>query len=417
MEMGDFIKAIVRLMIMVVLATLVVFGAFSAGYLARATQSPALVPSVAASTGPQTPQIVFSDEDVPPQFKVFWEAWAYVQEQFYGEIPAEENRVYGAIRGMVNTYGDENTAFIEPSRAAIFREDVSGSFEGIGAAVRMDEMGRLIIAEPFAGRPAAEAGLLRGDVVLAVDGVSLQDLSLYEAIGLIRGPAGTTVTLTVFRDGVDEPFDVPVVRARIELEVVESDRLEGDIGYVRLTDFSRGAAGKVAEAIRALEAEGSLKGLIFDLRDNPGGLLDESIFVSSQFVGEGVITTERLKEGKEQVYEAQPGGVALDVPLVVLINRGSASASEIVAGAIQANDRGTLLGEQTFGKGTVQIPHTLSDGSELRVTIAEWLTPAGKQINGEGIVPDVYVERTQEDFVEGRDPQLERAVEYLSGTN
>jgi carboxyl-terminal processing protease len=415
--MGDFIKVIVKLMAMVALAGLVVFGAFSAGFVSGATQSPAWAPTVAASTTPQSPPVVSGEQAVPPGFDVFWEAWKFVEENFYGGLPSESERVYGAVRGMVNSYGDENTAFIEPNRAAIFREDVSGSFEGIGAAVRMDEMGRLVIAEPFAGQPAAEAGLQRGDVVLAVDSTSLQGLSLYEAIGLIRGPAGSTVVLTIFRDGVDEPFDVSVVRARIEIEVVESDRLEGDIGYVRLTDFSRGASGKVAEAIKALEAEGPLKGLIFDLRDNPGGLLDESIFVSSQFISDGTITIERLKGGKEQTYEAQPGGVALDVPLVVLVNRGSASASEIVAGAIQENGRGTIVGEQTFGKGTVQIPHTLSDGSELRVTIAEWLTPSGKQIKGEGIVPDVYVERTQEDFVEGRDPQLDRAIEYLQGNN
>jgi len=417
MNIGDFLKAIIKLLIMVLLVTLVVVGAFSAGYTTRAMKSSASTPSVAATQVPQAPQVVFTDQDVPPGFDVFWEAWAFIEQEFYGDIPGEQERVYGAVRGMVNTYGDENTAFIEPDRAAVFREDVTGSFEGIGAAVRMDDMGRLVIAEPFAGRPAAEAGILRGDVVLAVDGTTLQGLSLYEAIGLIRGPAGSTVVLTIFRDGVDEPFDVPIERARIEIEVVESERLESDIGYVRLSEFSRGASGKVAEAVKALEADGPLKGLIFDLRDNPGGLLDESIFVSSQFVSKGVITIERLKGDEDQSYEAQPGGVAPDLPLVVLVNRGSASASEIVAGAIQDNDRGTLLGEQTFGKGTVQIPHTLSDGSELRVTIAEWLTPNGDQINSEGIVPDVYVERTQEDFVEGRDPQLERAIEYLLENN
>jgi carboxyl-terminal processing protease len=415
--MGEIVKAVLKLTVMVGLVVVTVFGAFSAGYIARAIQAPAGTPAVAAATAPPSPQITFSDEDVPPEFNVFWEAWAFIEQEFYGELPADEDRVFGAIRGMVNAYGDENTAFIEPSRAAIFREDVSGSFEGIGAAVRMDEMGRLVIAEPFAGRPAAEAGMLRGDVVLSVDGTSLQGLSLYESISLIRGPAGTTVVLTVFRDGVDEPFDVPIERARIELEVVESERLEGNIGYVRLTEFSRGATGKMAEAIKELSDEGPLEGLILDLRDNPGGLLDESIFVSSQFIDEGVITIERLKGDEEQVFEAQPGGAALDVPLVVLVNRGSASASEIVAGAIKENGRGTILGEQTFGKGTVQIPHTLSDGSELRVTIAEWLTPNGEQINGEGIVPDVYIERTQEDFVEERDPQLERAIEHLLESN
>ncbi len=415
--MGDLIKAVIKLIVMAVLGTCVAIGAFSAGYMTRAIQDSVLGPSAAEAAAPKSPQIILSDENMPPEFKVFWEAWEFVEQEFYGELPGDQDRVYGAIRGMVNAYGDNDTAFIEPSRAAIFREDVSGSFEGIGAAVRMDEMGRLVIAEPFAGRPAAESGVLRGDIVLAVDGTSLQGLSLYEAIGLIRGPAGTAVVLTVFRDGVDEPFDLSVVRARIEIEVVESERLEGDIGYISLTEFSRGATGKIAQAITDLSAEGALSGLILDLRDNPGGLLDESIFVSSQFIDEGVITIERLKGSEDQVFEAQPGGVAIDVPLVILVNRGSASASEIVAGALQESGRGTVLGEQTFGKGTVQIPHTLSDGSELRVTIAEWLTPSGKQIRGEGIVPDVYVERTQEDFVDGRDPQLERAVEYLLEEN
>ncbi len=415
--MADFFKAVTKLMIMVVLVALVVFGAFSAGYMARAIRAGDSVPIVAASTNLEPTQISRGDEDLPPGFDVFWEAWSFVEEQFYGVIPNDQDRIYGAIRGMVQTFGDENTAFIEPSRAAIFREDVSGSFEGIGAAVRMDEMGRLVIAEPFPGHPAAQAGVQRGDVVLAVDGVAVQGLSLYEAIGLIRGPAGSTVVLTLAREGVDAPFDVPVERARIEIEVVEAERLEGDIGYVQLTDFSRGATGKLAQAIRDLKAEGDLKGLIFDLRNNPGGLLDESILVSSQFIEEGVITIERLKGDKEQIFEAQSGGVALDVPLVVLVNRGSASASEIVAGAIKDNNRGVILGEQTFGKGTVQIPHTLSDGSEMRVTVAEWLTPNRKQISGEGIVPDIVVELTQQDFVDGLDPQLDRAIEYLMEQN
>jgi carboxyl-terminal processing protease len=407
MSIGEFFKAVFRMTVIATLTALVILGAFGVGYLLRAVQT-----TEAAAAVP-TPEIVLTDEDAPSEFDVFWEAWAFVEERFYGEVPSEQERAYGAIRGMVNTFGDQNTAFIEPSRAAIFREDATGSFEGIGATVRLDEMGRLYIAQPFAGRPAAEAGVLPGDIVLEVDGVSILGMSLYEAISLIRGPADSTVVLTIFRDGVDEPFEVSVVRARIEIEVVESERLEGDIGYVSLSEFSRGASVKLGDAIKALEAEGELKGLILDLRNNPGGLLDEAIFVGNQFIDEGMLTIERQKDGPDQVFEAQAGGVATQVPLVVLVNGGSASASEIVAGAVQDHGRGQLVGEQTFGKGTVQIPHTLSDGSELRVTIAEWLTPDERQINHEGITPDIVVERTQEDYVEGRDPQLDRAIEYL----
>jgi carboxyl-terminal processing protease len=407
MSITEFFKAVFRMTVIATLTALVILGAFGVGYLLRAVQT-----TEAAAAVP-TSEIVLTDEDAPSELDVFWEAWAFVEERFYGEIPSEQERVYGAVRGMVNTFGDQNTAFIEPSRAAIFREDATGSFEGIGATVRLDEMGRLYIAQPFAGRPAAEAGVLPGDIVLEVDGVSILGMSLYEAISLIRGPADSTVVLTIFRDGVDEPFEVSVVRARIEIEVVESERLEGDIGYVSLSEFSRGASVKLGDAIKALEAEGELKGLILDLRNNPGGLLDEAIFVGNQFIDEGMLTIERKKDGPDQVFEAQAGGVATQVPLVVLVNGGSASASEIVAGAVQDHGRGQLVGEQTFGKGTVQIPHTLSDGSELRVTIAEWLTPDERQINHEGITPDIVVERTQEDYVEGRDPQLDRAIEYL----
>jgi carboxyl-terminal processing protease len=413
MAVRDLLKAVVKLIVMMVLALVVVVGAFGVGYASGSMRSRAQVPPPAAAA---SLPVTLSNSKEPAGFGVFWEAWTTVESLFYGTIPSEQDRVYGATRGMVATYGDPNTAFIEPKLASIFREDMSGSFEGIGAAVRMNEMGQVVIAEPFVGQPAAKAGLLRGDVILAVDKKSLDGMSLYEAISLIRGPAGTTVVLNVARQGVDKPFDVSVVRARIENKVVDSKMLSGNIGYVSLSEFSRGASSKIADAIRSLEAEGQLKGLVLDLRDNPGGLLDEAGLVASQFIDKGTVTIEREKGGKEQVLEAQPGGVALDVPLVLLVNRGSASASEIVAGAIKENGRGKLIGEQTFGKGTVQMPQTLSDGSELRVTIAEWLTPNKEQINGQGIVPDIVVERTQADFVDGRDPQLDRAVEYLSET-
>ncbi|MGC8878269.1 MAG: S41 family peptidase [Anaerolineae bacterium] len=408
--MGEFLKSVIRLWVMAMLAAMLMVAAFSTGYFLRASYplGPGTMGNVMASTESQ-----MTDERQPAEFAVFWEAWQFIEQRFYGEIPPVQERVYGAIRGMVNAFGDPNTAFIDPTRAEIFRQDTSGSFEGIGAAIRMDQLGHLIIVEPYPGRPAAEAGLRRGDIILKIDGTSTEGMSLYEAISLIRGPANTKVTLTIFREGVEEPFDVTVTRARIEIEVVEAKRLSGDLGYVSLSEFSRGAADKVAQAVRKLQSEGPLKGLIFDLRNNPGGLLDEAVAVGSQFIADGVITIEREKGGTEQVFEALPNGVATDIPLVVLINQGSASAAEIVAGAIQDYERGTVIGEQSFGKGTVQIPYTLSDGSELRVTIAEWLTPKGRQINGNGITPDVVVERTQEDFEADRDPQLERAVELL----
>ena len=410
MSIREFFQSVVKLCIIAMLAAVIILGAFSVGYLMRAAHGAELAGVVAQQPRPQAPG---GDNVESPEFDVFWEAWGFIEQRFYGQIPSKQERVYGAVRGMVNAFGDQNTAFIDPTRAEIFRQDTAGTFEGIGAAVRMDEMGRLYIVEPYPGRPAAEAGLQPGDIILKVDGASVEGKSLYEAISLIRGPADTAVVLYVFRDGIDEPFDVRVVRARIEIEVIDSKRLDGDIGYVSLSEFSRGTGENVGKAVQALEAEGRLKGLVFDLRSNPGGLVDEAVFVGSQFIADGVITIEREKGGTEQVFEARPGGLATKVPLVVLMNQGSASASEIVAGAIQEYGRVALIGDQSFGKGTVQIPYELSDGSELRVTIAEWLTPKGRQINGEGITPDIVVKRTQEDFKAGRDPQLERAVQYL----
>jgi carboxyl-terminal processing protease len=315
---------------------------------------------------------------------------------------------------MVSSFGDQHTAFIDPVRAAVNSENISGSFEGIGASIRLDEAGRLVIAYPFPDRPAFEAGLHPDDVVLEVDGQPIEGLNLYEAVLLIRGPAGSTVTLLIFREGSPEPFEVSIVRTEIEIEVVQSELLEDDIGYVRLTQFSKGAADKMTEAIEALFEQGATR-LIFDLRSNPGGLLSEAVNVSSIFLGEGTIVVERLKGDEEKIFEVKRGyQAAAKIPLVVLVNGGSASASEIVAGAIQDYERGQIIGDQTFGKGSVQLPHTLADNSQLRVTVAEWLTPDRRQIHGEGITPDVTVEMSFEDVEQELDPQLDEAIKILS---
>lgn len=416
--MGDFFKSFAKLIFLAGLAGILSVATFFAGavfygpYLQKSQPAIDIPASISEASLPGTTTVVVNADDIPEEFKVFWEAWQFIEQEFYGDIPSEQERTYGAVRGMVNSFGDQHTAFIDPTRAAVMQEDVRGSFEGIGATVRLDDAGRLVIAEPLIGRPAAAAGLQRGDIVLQVDGQSLQGLNIFEAVALIRGPAGTTVTLLILRDGIDQPFEVPIVRAEIEIEVVESDLLEDNVGYVHLSDFSSGASAKLKNAIDDLFDQGADR-IILDLRDNPGGLLSESVAVSSLFLDEGSVLIERLKGGREQIYRAQGPHLSPQAPMVILINRGSASASEIVAGALKDHDRAVIIGEQSFGKGTVQLPHTLSDGSELRVTIAEWLTPDGRQINTEGIVPDIVVERTQEDFVEGRDPQLERAVEYL----
>jgi carboxyl-terminal processing protease len=360
-----------------------------------------------------TPNIsACSSPDEQESFAVFWEAWHVLEQEFYGDLPSESELPYAAIEGVIDEAGDPYTAFLDPVHAEILSSDLSGSFEGIGATVRIRPDGKLEVVQPLPSGPAIQAGLRAGDVILGVDGVTLEGMSLYEAISLIRGPAGTNVRLLIERAQVDEPFELGVERARIELPVVESEMLDGGIGYVRLSEFGETATTKLVASLRALNAQ-EPRAYIFDLRGNGGGYLHTAIEVTSQFIARGPIAIERFKDGREESHWAIPGGLALDVPLVVLVDGGSASASEIAAGAIQDTGRGVLIGTTTLGKGSVQVAHTLSDGSQLRVTIARWFTPNGRAIHGQGLEPDIQVERTEEDIAMGRDPQLERAIAYL----
>jgi carboxyl-terminal processing protease len=233
-------------------------------------------------------------------------------------------------------------------------------------------------------------------------------------VGVIRGPAGTTVKLTIVRAGEVQPLEISVTRAKITIPIVQSKLLDGDIAYISLFDFSSPASGQLESELGTLLAK-KPKGLILDLRDNPGGYLQQAIEVSDLFLGAGVIASEKDKNGNGQTFRSGPNGIAQDIPLVVLVNGGSASASEIVAGALQDRGRAKLIGETTFGKGSVQLPHTLSDGSELRVTIAHWFTPNGRQIQGTGLTPDIVVPFTEDDTKANRDPQLDRAVQFLLG--
>lgn len=354
-----------------------------------------------------TPSTIQNEEDA---FNLFWEVWDIVRQAYYGELPDTKTLIYGAIRGSLQTLGDEYTSFIEPQIAAIMAEDASGEFQGIGAYVRMRDDGKLEITGIIPDTPAEAAGLKSGDRVLAVDGQSIIGYSIYEAIALIRGPAGTPVTLLIERPGERETFEVTITRARIEVPLVEAKMLEGDIAYIRLNEFSATATRQMTNALKDLMNR-TPRGLILDLRNNPGGWLDQALDVADLFLDEGVIMIERSAEG-EKVFRSHSGDTAESIPLVVLVNQGSASAAEIVAGAIQDRGRGILVGEQTFGKGSVQRPYRLSDGSELRVTIARWYTPNDQAIHGEGLKPDIEVP-WPEDAAPEEDPQLDRAVEYL----
>jgi len=401
--MSKFLHSCLRLIVVALLVTLITSMAFLAGFAAR----PFLTPGpTAACVEPAS-----SEEGA---FRVFWEAWHILEHDFYGDLPDAQEMTYSAIRGVVDGLDDKYTAFLEPRIASIIREDMSGAFDGIGAVVNMNKDGKLEIVQTLEGKPAARAGLRPGDIVLAVDDTVIEKMTVFDAVALIRGPAGSIARLTIKRQGLEESFVVEIVRQRIEIPIVESRMLDDDIAYLKLFEFSAEATSKLRTDLQSLLAE-EPRGLIFDLRNNPGGLLDVAIEVGSQFVGEGSILVEKLKDGQDRDYPARRGGLATDIPLVVLVNGGTASASEIVAGAIQDTSRGILIGEKTFGKGSVQLSHNLSDSSELRVTSAYWFTPKGRAIHEEGLTPDIQVDITEEDIEADRDPQLQRAIEYLRG--
>jgi carboxyl-terminal processing protease len=344
--------------------------------------------------------------------ELFYEVWQIIERDFDGDLPGTEQLLHALIAGSLETLDDEYTRYVPPQVAARMRQDLQGSFEGIGAFVRMTDDGFLQIVRPMSGQPAARAGLLPQDLILAVDGISVTGMDVDEAIALVRGPRGTAVVLTVLREDVPEPFDVTVVREQIEIPIIEAEMLPDNIAYVRLSQFNRNAQPHLQEALEQLLAQNP-EGLVLDLRDNPGGFLDQAVAVSDLFLDEGVVLLERNRRGMDEVFRSRDGGVAEAIPLVVLINAGSASASEIVAGAIQDRGRAILIGETSFGKGSVQQTHTLSDGSELRVTFARWFTPNNHSIDQEGIVPDIEVLPSPMEFGGPEDTQLQRAVEYL----
>lgn len=350
------------------------------------------------------------------QFPIFWEAMDVLYRDYFGELPAPEDATYAAIRGVLSRLNDPNTAFMTPDEANFFRTNLQGSFEGIGARVDWDTTFNTVrIVEPFENQPAWKAGIRRDDLVTHVDNESIVGTDLTSAVEKIRGPTGTTVVLTIVRIGEERPFDVEVVRDRIEIPTIESNVVGGDIAYIRLNTFNENAGKLVRDAVKAA-LEKNPSALIFDLRGNPGGLLKQAVEVASVFLPkDDTVLIERFADGREQIYKTEGQPVTVDLPMVVLVNEGSASASEIVAGAIQAQRRGRIVGATTFGKGSVQLPQTLSDGSILRVTIARWFTPDDRTIDGEGLAPDVIVELTDEDRQSQRDPQLDEAIKLLGG--
>jgi carboxyl-terminal processing protease len=386
-----------KLFVLAVIEALALVAAFGAG-LGAAQVFP--LPNLATARG--------------VKLDVFWEAWRLVEKDFVGSLPSPQARVYGATRGMLASLNDPYTTLVEPQQHQREKEDLQGSFGGIGVTMRRDAQGDVILA-PLPDSPAIRTGVLYGDVLVAVNGEPISaTLSFNDIAAAVRGPVGTPVTISVRRSGSDSLLSFTITRAVIQTPSVTFRILDNapQIGYIALSRFTERSGDEVQRAAQELQRQGARQ-LVLDLRDNGGGLLTAAIDVSSQFLSDSVVLYEQEKGQPERTFRTKPGGAALDIPLVILVNRGTASASEIVAGSLRDNKRAILVGEQTYGKGSVQHIYDLSDGSSLHVTAAEWFTPNRHQLTGQGLVPDVVVAQSNEDIAAGRDPQLDRAVFYL----
>lgn len=355
----------------------------------------------------------------PPQgvkadFSLFWEVWNRLEDTYIEkEALNPRQMVYGAIQGMVKSLGDPYTEFMKPETSKSFKENISGSFEGIGAEIGIKN-GTLTVIAPLKGTPAEKAGLRSGDQIIKVDDKPTTDLTLQEAVNLIRGPKQTKVTLTIVRDSLHKAKEITITRGVIKIPVIDWEIKQDNIAYIQLYHFTENSPRlfrKTAQEILSSPA----KKIILDLRDNPGGYLEAAVDIGGWFIEKGkVVAIEDFGGDKEdRKYKASGPGLLKNFPLVVLINQGSASASEILAASLRYHKHINIVGRQSFGKGSVQTLENFKDGSTLKVTIAKWLTPQGVSISGQGIKPDFAVKYTDEDFNANRDPQLDKAIELL----
>ena len=369
-----------------------------------------LPPTSAPPTGEQTET---TPSDLQNLFVPFWEAWNTVHNDFVDQPVDDELLMQGAIRGMMEALGDKQTFYMDPQ---IYEDELTPlvGYEGIGAQV--DTSGDyLTIISPFQGSPAEAVGLRPGDMIIAIDGEDMSEFTPEEARQRVLGEAGTTVVLTIAREGESEPLDFSIVRASITVPSVTGEMLENDIAYIDINSFGDSTTRELREILDELLLDNP-KGIIIDVRFNPGGYLTTSVEITSEFIDEGsVVLIEQYGDGTRDIYDALGNGRATDMPIVILINEGSASASEILAGALQDYGRAQLVGAQSYGKGSVQIWQPLSNNQgAARVTVAKWLTPNERAIDGIGLTPDHLVEMTEEDYINHVDPQLDKAIEVLT---
>ena len=402
---------------------LILSGIFSAGFVAgRTIASVDEIPDLFSQPTVQMENIHEelvdaskggTPEELEELFEPFWQSWNLIEADYVDQPVDREIMLRGAIKGLLDSLEDQHTSYLDPEMFERANATLEGEeYEGIGAWV--DITGDyLTVISPMPGSPAEKAGLLPDDKVIAIDGDDMTGIDGEVVRQRIVGPKGTVVQLTILREGVEEPFDVKVERASIIVPTIDFEILDNNIAYIRLFTFGDSTGKDLKSALKELLKE-EPDGLILDLRYNGGGYLDTAIQVVSEFIDDGVVMYEEFSNNERKTYNARRGGVATEIPLVVLINEGSASASEIVAGAIQDRDRGKLVGTTSFGKGSVQVYTPLrNEQGAVRITIARWLSPDGHQIKSIGLEPDFEIEITEEDVKNGVDSQLEKAIELL----
>jgi carboxyl-terminal processing protease len=401
-----------------VVAVIMLLGSFSGGFLVGhfvpfqsggqpiIGSAPESLPTVSPQQQSATP------EGVQTLFKPFWEAWNIVHDQYVDQPVDDVALMQGAIRGMMDALGDKHSSYMDPQTYQDANNGLAGAYEGIGAWVDTTS-DYLTIISPIPDSPADKAGIKPGDKIIAIDGEDMTGIDAELVRQKVLGPAGSTVVLTVARAGASDPLEFSITREKIIVKSASGKMLDNGIGYIQITTFGDNTTSELRAALKDLLAQNP-KGLVIDLRNNGGGYLQTAVEVASEFIPKGVVLYEQYGDGTRNTYDVSPGGQATEIPLVVLINEGTASASEIVSGAIQDYGRGKLVGVTSYGKGSVQNWVPLSDNEgAVRVTIAKWLTPKERSISNVGLTPDVTVEITDADLQAGLDPQLDKAVQVL----